>query len=546
MRAATKRWREAHRDAAHMATRNWQKANPEMVRAQKRRWYRRHGQEIKAKNNAHYWNNRGRIAADRKRAHDERQPRVSLAELKGCRQDPREAKKIRGEGNIVCLECGAILESLVVHLSSEHGITTAKYKEKWGYNRKTALICESLRPTFSRMARSFLMGRVLKSRRQVVEKLTEMLPAARQVKKRLEYRLDRRDKYKGKARPELWKRSADGRVATDLEIARLYLRGVTRTKIARAVGLKFGETVSARLLRMGFPSARASIYDRGGVVTGHNLLDLCRDANWSRRESAERLRVSLHWVENRMSPSRVERSLPVEMAKVFLAVRRGFLDDYRRQGATARGGRPRVLLPSERESLPAKYRQLRQELKQLRRWLLEQSGTPNIDQAWEWLCEQLRQGKLRTLLFWPQFLLWLRNSYNVDAFLCADWAPNELTLQFLADEYDVSEETVKRVVFESEEKPSVGTSSEIDPLTIKLIRDLHVVFSDQPAISSADLVSTLTSQEKSPWNQLGLTSRRLADRLRPLGITSRNVRITGTVVKGYTRKDFEVVWKSIA
>ena len=482
----------------------------------------------------------------RKRAHDERQPRVSAVELEHCRRDPREAKKIKGAECIVCLECGAILETLVVHLGSEHGMTTAKYKEKWGYNRKTALICANLRPTFSRMARSFRVGRVFKSGRQVVEKLHEMLPAARQIKKRLEYRLDRRDKLKGKARPELWKRSAKGQVATDLEIARLHLQGCTRTKIARAVGLRFGETVGARLKRMGFPSARASIYHQGVVITGRSLLDLCRDTDWSRRDFAQRLQVTVHWVNNRMSPSRVERSLPVEMARVFLAVRRGYLEDYRKQGATTRGGRPRVLLASDRESLPTKYRLLRQELKQLRRWLIEGASRPNIEQAWEWLCEQSRQGKVRTLLFWPQLLLWLRTSYSEDAFLGGDWVPNELTLQFLADEYDVSEDTVRREAFESEEKPSENTSSEIDPLTTRLIRDLRVVFSDQPAIPSADLVSTLNNLENSPWNQLGLTSRRLADRLRPLGIASRNLRIVGNVVKGYTRKDFEVLWQSFA
>jgi hypothetical protein len=433
-----------------------------------------------------------------------------------------------------------MLKSLVVHLSSEHEMTTAQYKEKWGYNRETGLICDSMKPTFGRMARS-LRGGVHRDRHRLVKRLLEMLPAARRTKKRLEYRLDRRDKQKGRARPDLWKKSPDGRVATDLEIARLHLQGVTRTKIAKAVGLKYGESVSARLLRMGFPSGRASIYDRGEPVTGKNLLDLCRDAQWTRTEFAQRLQVSISCVYNRMSPSRVTRSLPVEMAKVLLAVRKGFIEDYRRRGATTRGGRPKTLLASEKASLPNNYHALRQELKLLRGWLLEQSRTPDIGKAWEWLCQQSREGRARTLLFWPRFFRWLKDSLTEGFFLAGNWAPHEVTIDFLAAEYDASEETVRRIIYGPAEERRDGAAWKNEPLTVKLLNGLRTVFMDRPAISSAELVALLNGLKDSSRGQFSLTQPKLADSLRPLGVRSRNVRVADRVVKGYTRKDLEAL-----
>src|SRR5579863_5128685 len=138
--AAAKRWGESHRDQARAAPKNWQKSNPHLVRAQKRHWYRRHREEIEAKNKRHYWENRDRIRVALKSVRDKQRQQISAEGLKVCRKDPREARRIKGPGFIVCLECGAMLESLVIHLKSEHHINTGEYKEKWGYNRKTGLI----------------------------------------------------------------------------------------------------------------------------------------------------------------------------------------------------------------------------------------------------------------------------------------------------------------------------------------------------------------------------------------------------------------------
>lgn len=53
---------------------------------------------------------------------------------------------------------------------------------------------------------------------------------------------------------------------------------------------------------------------------------------------------------------------------------------------------------------------------------------------------------------------------------------------------------------------------------------------------------------EAPWNSIGrdgngLDQRRLAQRLSKYGVKSKNVRIMGSVVKGYERNQFEDVWK---
>ena len=57
-------------------------------------------------------------------------------------------------------------------------------------------------------------------------------------------------------------------------------------------------------------------------------------------------------------------------------------------------------------------------------------------------------------------------------------------------------------------------------------------------ISSGDLVEALVAIEGRPWAELGksrkpLTQNGLARRLKPLGITSENIRIGDKVPKGY-------------
>ncbi|MCK9241007.1 MucR family transcriptional regulator [Desulfocurvus sp.] len=55
--------------------------------------------------------------------------------------DPKKAIR---EKSIVCLECGKSFKVLTKRHLSTHDLTPVDYKEKWGYPKKTSLVCKSL------------------------------------------------------------------------------------------------------------------------------------------------------------------------------------------------------------------------------------------------------------------------------------------------------------------------------------------------------------------------------------------------------------------
>ncbi len=55
--------------------------------------------------------------------------------------DPKKAIR---EKSIVCLECGKSFKVLTKRHLATHDLTPIEYKEKWGYPKKTSLVCKSL------------------------------------------------------------------------------------------------------------------------------------------------------------------------------------------------------------------------------------------------------------------------------------------------------------------------------------------------------------------------------------------------------------------
>lgn len=55
--------------------------------------------------------------------------------------DPKKAIR---EKSIICLECGKSFKVLTKRHLATHGLTPVEYKEKWGYTKKTSLVCKSL------------------------------------------------------------------------------------------------------------------------------------------------------------------------------------------------------------------------------------------------------------------------------------------------------------------------------------------------------------------------------------------------------------------
>jgi hypothetical protein len=428
--------------------RDWRQRNKKRVSRQKRNWYRKNRKRILARYRCKYKENRQTILAERHRQYDANRRRVSAEELEECRQDPRKAKSIRGPDVIVCLECGEMHEMLPPHLRTEHQMNAAKYKAKPGpdgvirrYNAGTGLVSMNVEVKLSKAAK----GRRRKLPRHPEENLRSYLAKGRKYQRSQEYRLNDRDANVGKAQPSSWKKTPDGQVVTDFRILESHLAGMRAAKLARHVGLK-PSSVGTRLRKIGFPSAHARLFEHGEPITGQQIVAFCKDFEKTKKEAATLLNVSYQTVLYHTSSRRVVRSLPLELANRVIFLRSTSANQSRHQAATRWGGRPRLLLPSDKEALPNKYRLLRQELKLLRQRVRQQDDKLGIDQVWDWLCEQSRKGTIRTILFWPQFHRWLEKNYGCVSSLRGSFSPSELASQFLADDYHTSVKTIKRTV----------------------------------------------------------------------------------------------------
>ena len=92
----------------------------------------------------------------------------------------------------------------------------------------------------------------------------------------------------------------------------------------------------------------------------------------------------------------------------------------------------------------------------------------------------------------------------------------------------------------------VAEAQESTPsLGVRLLADLRMIFGDRRAMSTEAILAALNGLEESPWPDLRgkpLNARGLANRLRPYGVRSVNVRIEGHVLKGYLREDLHDAW----
>ena len=62
----------------------------------------------------------------------------------GAAKPVMDPKKAIREKSIVCLECGKSFKVITKRHLGTHDLTPAEYKEKYGYPKKTSLVCKSL------------------------------------------------------------------------------------------------------------------------------------------------------------------------------------------------------------------------------------------------------------------------------------------------------------------------------------------------------------------------------------------------------------------
>ncbi len=491
-----------------------------------------------------YQRNRTKRLAYARSREDAQRQYVSRDKLEACREDPRKARTIAGPDVIVCLECGEKLKDLGNHVNSKHGMTAAEYKRKPApggqiprYNVRSPLSSTNLHDSRSKKAKS------LRTVDQLAGHVSpDQLRSHSPQKISLESRLNRSDAMKGKAQPKLWKRTPEGKVATDASIAKLRLKGMKGKDIAQRVGIKGGGvSIRVRLHKMGFPPGRPCLFRYGEPITGKHFRDLCSDFGMTRKELAEKMHMSYANQWGQWSCS--DQPLPVRFAKKVLKVRQKLADQYRHKGATKKGGRPPRIFPSQKISICASYKELIHDLKILQNWLKQGKDVP-ISMVWTWLCERSRDGTIR-LLFWPEFLKWVTTDSYIDTKQLNHHSggkltetytlPQVLAQNFLAKSYSVSEEKIRHTLKQGSPKQQAKK---------RLLEGALTVFNGQDKMSSVELVSAMKESDRSNWKDL--TPKVLAGLLRP-SVKVLAVRLPGgRVAKGYKRKDLERALRSIA
>ncbi len=61
-----------------------------------------------------------------------------------AQEPPVDPKKAIREKSIICLESGKSFKVLTKRHLAKYGLTPEEYREKWGYAKKTPLVCKSL------------------------------------------------------------------------------------------------------------------------------------------------------------------------------------------------------------------------------------------------------------------------------------------------------------------------------------------------------------------------------------------------------------------
>ena len=89
-------------------------------------------------------------------------------------------------------------------------------------------------------------------------------------------------------------------------------------------------------------------------------------------------------------------------------------------------------------------------------------------------------------------------------------------------------------------------ASATEKLATRLLADLRDIFGDWESLHGATILTALHKLEEAPWSDYYgrlLNANDLAKLLKPYGITSKDVKISGTNLKGYSRDVLWDVWQ---
>src|SRR6185437_170042 len=196
------------------------------------------------------------------------------------------------------------------------------------------------------------------------------------------------------------------------------------------------------------------------------------------------------------------------------------------------------LLTYQRDELRWKAESLRRDLQTLRAELRERIEKQASAVMGEVLCHLMRRQKIAILFRWGrEFIEWTTGHESGrrlnNALLLENLARvADETRNFLANEYGVSPETVRRTLRECE-----VDETRVDTRERCMMVDVLTALDRQEWTSSEELLTLLKATGIVPWAQLRST-KGLAAALGPLGLKPRNHRQHGgPVLKGYRRSD---------
>ena len=387
-----------------------------------RDWYVAHRQKVLEDNRASY---RAELQL------------VTPEELAQCRTDPRLAKSVRGQGAIVCLECGQIVPGMLnnAHLQKNHGLTARTYKTKWGISQKTGLVSDNMLRKLS--ARRRCDPRILKGLgRAALERYRRANKSAGGLRS-LESRLNAADRKRGIARPDLSKGWTDGAL-----VNRWRLEDKSTREIAAEAGLA-QNAVHIRLRRIfGIHPRHRIRFAHGELVTDAWLDKFLGNFGRICRSQLARFIGLPGGRLYTISRRRKNLALDLRSADRLIGAERDLLKVL----LSEKGKQPnhlRAVVPD----LSFKYRVVSEFFSRFKDSSQQKAEVErNLDELCAAARKEAASGnsefRARTILSWlPQLLAWLeRNQAHIHR------KPNALALEFVAEDYGVSSWVVQRAL----------------------------------------------------------------------------------------------------
>jgi hypothetical protein len=410
---------------------------------------------------------------------------------------------------VVCLEdgCGRMgLQQVAAHVRAIHHLSIAAYKRKWDYKRRESLTS----PAFHKRRST------LSSTAETLRRLRPFVPSSN-------WRPTTKTSPGARAVP---KESTIQR----WPIVKQCLEGRERRHIAVELDL-WVNSVNRCCQRLHFPSKPARFW-RGERVSDRQLHDLMKNFKLTEIKIAELTKLPVHRIRRALATKRKGKALQIDVADRVLELQRQLSAEQRRRSATPAGGAPSKLTASEVREIPWKFRILVKEITALDAELPDTASAIAVDKVGELLCQLARKKKISLLLFWARpFLDWFDRQHGMNRKALSP--PAEAARDFLAWEYQVSEETIGKLLAK---KPADAADTK-DRKRRELLVDMRTLMGARPRVATEELLAGLP---KIRWRWEKLNAYSLAALLRPLEVKPLEWRDGSRVVRGYRRQDMGV------